>query len=156
MRRPRHGLSGGALDAVFRFDMAEGQIRPKRRGGTVLARSNATFRQKSELTHPKEKHLSFASRFGRQRPSREATTQNASVGTEVTSDGYSHLRFFIIIVLRIYNVFWYNNPMLQFNTAIQLQHVSSSAHTIQIGWGRVAPACREHFVVGIAEAITHK
>jgi hypothetical protein len=42
--------------------------------------------------------------------------------------------FIFIIVLRIYIVFQYNNPMLQFNTAIQIQHVSSSAHTIQIGW----------------------
>jgi hypothetical protein len=56
---------------------------------------------------------------------------------------------FIIIVLLIYNIFQYNNPMLQFNTAIQLQHVSSSAHTIQIGWGRAAPACLKHFRGGV-------
>jgi hypothetical protein len=61
-----------------------------------LARSNTTFRQKSELTHLKAKHLSFASRFGRQRPSREAATQNASAGTEVTSDGYNHLHFLLL------------------------------------------------------------
>jgi hypothetical protein len=62
--------------------------------------------------------------------------------------------FVFIIVLRIYSVFQYKNPMLQFNTAIQIQHVSSSAHTIQIGWGRVAPACCEHFRGGVPKQVT--
>jgi hypothetical protein len=95
-------------------DMTEYKVRLTRRKGPDLASVKARLGQcvghdltedkvcwarypsakKSELTHPKAKHLSFASRFGRQRPSREATTQNASAGTEVTGDGYRHLRFY--------------------------------------------------------------
>jgi hypothetical protein len=52
---------------------------------------------------------------------------------------------FFSIIFRIYNVFRYNNPILHFDTAIQSQCICSHAHTIQIGWSRVAPACREHF-----------
>jgi hypothetical protein len=39
--------------------------------------------------------LSLAGRFSRPRPSREATMQNASAGTEVTSGGYRNLRSFL-------------------------------------------------------------
>jgi hypothetical protein len=62
--------------------------------------------------------------------------------------------FVFIIILRIYSVLQYNSPMLQINTAIQLQHVFSSAHTLQIGLGRVAPACREHFRGGVPKQVT--
>jgi hypothetical protein len=135
--------------AAFRFDTAEGHICPKRREGTITSpKQRYPWAKKTGLAHPKAKHLSLVGRFGRPRPSREVTTQNASAGTEVTSGGYRHLRFFFI-VFRIYDIFRYNNPMLHFNTAIQSQLISSHAHPIQIGWGRVAPACREHFRGGV-------
>jgi hypothetical protein len=56
-----------------------------------------------------------------------------------------HAPSFLSIIFRIYNVFRYNNPILHFDTAIQSQYISSHAHTIQIGWSRASPTCREHF-----------
>jgi hypothetical protein len=45
---------------------------------------------------------------------------------------------FFFIVFQIYNVFQYNNPMLHFNTAIQLQHISSP-HTLYKSVGVALP-----------------
>jgi hypothetical protein len=67
---------------------------------------------------------------------------------EGKNGGRRHPRF-PLITFRIYNVFWYNNLVLHFDTAIQSQYISLQAHTIQIGWSRAAPACREHFGGGV-------
>jgi hypothetical protein len=54
----------------------------------------------------------------------------------VTSDGYSHLCFYY----RTSNIqrFQYNNPMSQFNTAIQIQHVFH-LHTLHKSVGVASP-----------------
>jgi hypothetical protein len=129
---------------VFRFDMTEGQICPKRREGTI--------------TGPKQRYLSakiwantsegktFVSRWQVRSFETESRGDDAKCKCRNGSDKWwLQAPSFFFIVFRIYNVFQYNNPMLHFNTTIQLQHISSHAHAIQIGWGRVAPACREHF-----------
>jgi hypothetical protein len=74
-----------------------------------------------------------------------------SVVTEVTGDEYSYLRFIIISRNTAFSI---HSPMLQINTAIRLQHVFSFVHTLQIGLGRVAPACHEHFQGGVPKQVT--
>jgi hypothetical protein len=71
--------------AVFRFDTVEGQIYPKRCEGNITGPGQR---------YPSVKK-SLAGRFGRPRPSREVATQNTNAGTEGTSGGYRHLRFFL-------------------------------------------------------------
>jgi hypothetical protein len=110
-----------------------------------LARGNATLRWK-KIWASTSKGKTFVSRWQVRSSETESRGDGAKCKCRNGGDKWwLQAPSFLFIICRIYNIFRYNNPMLHFNTAIQSQRISSHAYAIQIGWGRTAPACREHF-----------
>jgi hypothetical protein len=131
--------------AVFRFDTAEGQICPKRREGNITG-PRQRYPSAKKIWASTSEGKTFVSR--RQVRSSKTESRGNDTKCKCRNGGdkwWLQAPSFLFIIFRVYNAFRYNNPMLHFNTAIQLQRISSHAHTIQIGWGRAAPACLEHF-----------
>jgi hypothetical protein len=134
-----------------RFSLTWSKDRSARSDARVLslARNSTTFRQKSELAHTKAKHLSFASSFGRQRTSPRAMTQKTSVGTEATSNDYSHLHFYY----HTSNIRRFSVPIQCYNLTRQYKYNTSlHLHTLYKSVGGASPQHDANTSGGSSEA----
>jgi hypothetical protein len=116
--------------AAYRLDTTEGQICPKRREGNITD-PKQHYPSAKKIWASTSEGKTFGSRWQVRSSETESRGDDAKCKCRNGSDKWwLQSPSFLFIVFRIHNVFRYNNPMLNFNTAIQSQHISSHAHAI--------------------------